>query len=346
MSFKLNNYTIGRDVFIIAEIGSTHCASLEKAKYLIDCCIDAKVDCVKFQKRDIQSLLTKKEREREYTSPNSMGKTYGEHREVMEFSEQQFYELNEYCEKKNIMMTASGWDKKSIDFLDSLNVPFFKVASADLTNLPLLKHIAQKRKPIFLSTGMGDINDVLKAVREILIYEKRIVLLQCTSSYPCPFEQINLNVFQQYKALFPNLVFGYSGHEKGFVIPCVAVGMGAKVIEKHITFDKNARGSDHKAALDIPELYKLTKNIRNTELALGNSNKEIQVSERDCIKKLCKSIVSTRPIASGEIILEDMITTKSPGDGLPAKMFYKIIGKRITKSIKEDETLTEEHFNN
>lgn len=345
MSFKLNNdYVIGKKVFIIAEIGSTHCASMEKAKYLIDCCVDAKVDCVKFQKRDIESLLTKKEREREYNSVNSMGKTYGEHRKVMEFSKEQFFELKRYCDEKKILMSASAWDKKSVDFLEELDIPFYIVASADLTNLPLLIHIAKKQKPVFLSTGMSNIYDVIRAISIINKYEKRIVLFQCTSSYPCPFNEINLNVLKNYQDIFSELVIGYSGHEEGYVIPCVAVGMGAKVIEKHITFDKNAKGSDHKAALDIEELNLLVKNIRNTEISLGNYNKEIQNSEKKCITKLCKSIVSTRRIEKGEVIKEDMITTKSPGTGIRVNYYYELIGKRINKSIGEDETITSDYF--
>lgn len=349
MSFNLNGkYNIGENVFIIAEIGSTHCASIEKAKYLIDCCVEAKVDCVKFQKRNIDTLLTKKEKERKYNSVNAMAETYGEHRKIMEFSHSDFIELSNYCQKNNILMSASGWDKESVDFLDTLDVPFYKVASADLTNLPLLKHIAKKRKPVFLSTGMASLGDVKTAVELIQMYEKRIVLFQCTSSYPAPYEQLNLNVLKQYRKLYPDIVLGYSGHEPGIVIPCVAVGLGAKVIEKHITFDKNARGSDHKAALDITELNELIENIRNTEKSLGLSNKTIQKSELPCITKLCKSIVSTRDLKQGEVITEDMITTKSPCVGISAKMFYYIIGKKLVKNVSNDTTLTynDVNFNN
>lgn len=345
MSFRLNNeYVIGKKVFIIAEIGSTHCASMEKAKYLIDCCVEAKVDCVKFQKRDIESLLTRKERDREYNSANSMGRTYGEHRKVMEFSKEQFFDLKRYCDEKNIIMSASAWDKKSADFLEELGILFYKVASADLTNLPLLIHIAKKKKPIFLSTGMADIYDVIRAVSTINKFEKRIVLFQCTSSYPCPINEINLNVLKNYQDIFPNVVLGYSGHEQGYIIPCVSVGMGARVIEKHITFNKDAVGSDHKAALDIKELNLLVENIRQTELSLGTFAKEIQNSEKECISKLCKSIVSARRIEEGEIITEDMITTKSPGTGIRANYYYELIGKRINKAIGEDETITSDYF--
>lgn len=341
---KTNNktYTIGNDVFIIAEIGSTHRASLEHAKLLMKLAKKANVDCIKFQKRDIETLLTRQEKERKYESKNAMAPTYGEHRKVMEFTKDDFKELQKEADNLGLFFTASGWDKKSIDFLDELNVPFIKVASADLTNLPLLEHIAKKRKPIFISTGMASIDDVIKAYNIIKKYEKRIVILQCTSSYPAPFSEINLNVLKQYHDLFPDAILGYSGHELGITVPCVAVGLGAKVIEKHFTIDKNAIGSDHKTALDSSELNELVKNIKITEKTLGNFKKEIQSSEYPCIKKLCKSITSKIKIKKGDIITKDMITTKSPGNGISAKLFYRIIGKIAKRDIEEDITITED----
>jgi sialic acid synthase SpsE len=346
-SFTINNYTntlskkigINEPVFIIAEIGSTHCASVEIAKKLIDIASQAKVDCVKFQKRDIETLLTKSEKERKYDNVNAMAPTYGEHRKIMEFTEDNFKELQKYANSLNLFFTASGWDKKSIDFLNDINVPFIKVASADLTNLPLLEHIAKKNKPIFLSTGMGNLLDVIVACDIIKKYENRIVILQCTSSYPAPYSDINLNVLKDFKKRFPNYVLGYSGHELGILVPCAAVALGAKVIEKHFTLDKNAVGSDHKTALDPTELIDLVKNIRIIEKTLGSYNKTIQPSEQSCIEKLCKSVTTLVDIKKGEIISENMITTKSPGNGIPANNFNNIIGSISQKDIESDTTL-------
>lgn len=347
-TFNINNYTgdktyeIGKKTFIIAEIGSTHCASLENAKLLMNVAKLSNVDCVKFQKRDIQTLLTKKEIEREYKSKNSMAPTYGEHRKIMEFSEDDFRELQEEANKLGLFFTASGWDKKSIDFLDELNVPFIKVASADLTNIPLLEHIAKKKRPVFLSTGMANLYDVLNAYNIIKKYENRIVLFQCTSSYPAPFSELNLNVLSTYKEMFKDVVLGYSGHELGTIIPSVAVSLGARVIEKHFTLDNNSVGSDHKTALEPNELEKMVKNIKTTEKSLGEYKKEIQSSEEPCIKKLCKSIASTQKIKKGDVLTEKMITTKSPGYGISAKKFYQIIGKKALVDIEEDTTIMEE----
>lgn len=342
-SFKIydsdNIFEIGKDVFNIAEIGSTHCANFSTAKTLINIAYNSGADCVKFQKRDIESLLTKRAREKEYKSVNAMARTYGEHREIMEFSEQQFIKLQKYAHSKGMFFTASAWDKKSVDFLDSLNIPFFKIASADLTNLPLLEYIAKKKRPIFLSTGMGTSGDVRTAVSIISQYEKRIVVLQCTSSYPTPYNHINLKVLYQYQEEYPECVVGYSGHEPDNIIPVVAVGMGARVIEKHVTLDKQAIGSDHKSALDPDEYRDMIINIRKVEQALGHCPKSIQPSEYPCFEKLCKSVTTTRPIKNGDVISKDMITTKSPGTGISSKMFYDVIGKRATRDLLEDETL-------
>lgn len=346
-SFVLKTYNntsrtigYGAPVFTIAEIGSTHCGSLEIAKKLIYAAKEANVDCVKFQKRDIESLLTKKEKERKYDSIHSMAPTYGKHREIMEFSEEQYIELKNLANKLDLFFTASGWDKISIDFLDNINVPFFKIASADLTNFPLLEHIAKKKKPIFLSTGMASMSDICKAYDIIKKYENRIVILQCTSSYPAPYSEINLNVLKSLKIKYPNDILGYSGHEIGTFIPYAAVALGAKVIEKHVTLDKNFIGSDHKTALTLEELKELVINIKNTELSLGSSIKEVQLSEKSCIEKLCKSVTSCVNIKKGEIITEDMITTKSPCTGIPAILFYDTIGNIAINDINIDTTIT------
>ena len=333
---------IGYDcpVFIIAEIGSTHCGSFNIAKEMIYQAKKANVDCVKFQKRDIESLLTKKEKERKYESIHSMAPTYGEHRKIMEFTQEQFIELQKIAKDLDLFFTASGWDKKSVDFLDRINVPFFKVASADIKNLPLLEHIAKKKKPIFLSTGMATIGDIHKAYDIITKYENRIVILQCTSSYPAPYSELNLNVLTSFKINFPKTVLGYSGHEIGTIIPSVAVSLGAKVIEKHFTLDKHYIGSDHQTALTPEELTECVSNIKQTELSLGCYYKEVQPSEELCIQKLCKSITSSVFIKKGEVITEDMITTKSPGTGLSASLFYTIIGKVALHNIEPDTTLT------
>ena len=335
----LRNIGKGHPVFTIAEIGSTHCGSLAIAKQLIYSAKEANVDCVKFQKRDIESLLTKDERDKKYNSIHSMAPTYGEHRKLMEFSEEDIIDLQNTANKLDLFFTASGWDKKSVDFLDNINVPFFKIASADLKNYPLLKHIAKKKKPIFLSTGMATLLDIHNAYAIISKYENRIVILQCTSSYPTPYTELNLNVLKTLDQNFPNTVLGYSGHEIGNFIPCVALVLGAKVIEKHFTLNKSFIGSDHKTALLPEEFKELILNIKNTEKSLGSYVKEIQLSETQSIQKLCKSVTSNVYIKKGDIITKDMIIVKSPGTGIPSNFFYDVIGNIAIKDIDFDTTI-------
>jgi len=333
-----------KPTFIIAEIGSTHSASLTTAYKLIDLAYEAGADCVKFQKRDIQSLLTEKEQNRKYENKNSMANTYGKHREIMEFSKIEFKMLQKYAHEKGIMFSSSAFDKKSVDFLVEINVPFIKIPSCDLTNIPLLRYIAKKKKPVFMSTGMSDFEDIQKAYQIISEHEKRIVIFQCTSSYPTKFININLNFIKTIKQNFI-CVPGYSGHEQGILIPPIAVGLGARVIEKHLTYNKNASGSDHKTSLMGNELSEMIKNIRLTEKALGFRSKLINHCEIPAKKKLSKSITSTCFIKIGSKITENMITTKSPGTGIPASFYDDIISKKVFKNIEKNSTIYPEDLN-
>lgn len=330
----------GHPTFIIVEVGSTHCASLDIAKQLIDAVKTSGADCVKFQKRHIPSLLTKEGRDKKYTSVHAMADTYGEHRELMEFNEEQFLELQKYSIEKDLFFTASGWDFPSVDFLAHINVPFLKVASADLTNLPLLTHIARKQVPVFLSTGMADIHQVRRAFDTISRINPNIALLQCTSSYPAPLDQVHLNVLHQYREQFPKTILGYSGHELGIEVCLAAVAMGANIIEKHLTLNKMAKGTDHSAALDPKELEQLVKNIRIVEQAMGSFTKTIQPSEKECIAKLTKSLTSTQNIQKGQCIHESMLTTKSPGSGISPLHISTLVGLVANQDIPMDTTLT------
>ena len=210
-------------VFIIAEAGINHNGEMSKAKELIDLAKRAGADAVKFQKRTINRILTKEGLEKEYNTPNSFGKNYGKHKEFLELSFDQFRELKSYADEKDILFAASGWDEESVDFLDSLDVPFFKMASADLTNFPLLKHTAKKMKPMIISTGMADLNTVERAYELVSQINPNVAILQCTSSYPTLPKNINLNVIRSYQRDFQNAVIGYSGHETGTSISLGAV---------------------------------------------------------------------------------------------------------------------------
>tara|TARA_B100000795_G_C22796375_1_gene439554 strand:+ start:1280 stop:2329 length:1050 start_codon:yes stop_codon:yes gene_type:complete len=330
---------IGTDkVFFIAEAGINHNGSMENAKKLIDLAKKAGADCVKFQKRTINRILTKEGLEKPYNSDNAFAPKYGDHKKFLEFSFEQFRELKRYSEEVGILMTASGWDEESIDFLYDLGVPFFKLASADLTNFPLVEHASKKGIPIIISTGMSNIEDIQEAYEIASVNNDNICIMQCTSSYPTKNDDINLRVIDTYKKLFPHAVIGYSGHEKGIAITLGAVALGAKIIERHFTLDRTMKGGDHSASLEEPGLTKLIRDIKIMEEALGSSEKRRLSSEDSCFIKLSKSLVSNRKIFKDEVITRDMITTKGPGTGIsPTKMKIILERKmRVNKDIEED----------
>ena len=327
--------------FIIAEIGINHQGNLEIAKNLIAKAAECGANAVKFQKRSLTKILTAEGLSKPYNNLNSFGETYGDHKKALELSKEEYYVLYSYANHLNIEFFASGWDEDSIDFLDILGVKFFKISSADLTNFPLLIHTAKKYKPIILSTGMSDIKIVKKAVDLLNRFKIPIVLLQCTSSYPSEFNELNLNVINTYKKEFPNTIVGYSGHELGIAISTAAVALGAKVIERHFTLDRTMKGSDHAASLEPQGFAKMVRDIRNVEKAMGSFDKKLQDSEKEIYNKLKKSIVAKVDISFGSIIKEDMILIKGPGYGISPMRLDEVLGKTAKVFISQDSVITD-----
>jgi len=297
--------------FIIAEAGINHNGSLQKAKELITAAHAAGAQCVKFQKRDVDSLFTVAARNRPYTSGNAFAPTYGEHKKFLEFTEEQFVELKQFADHTGILFTASPWDVKSADLLERVGVPFYKVASADLCNWPLLSHILAKGKPVVMSTGMASMAEVSRVVTQAVRVNPRVVLLQCTSTYPTPPGDVNLSVIQTYAREFDGLVVGYSGHENGIALSLAAATLGASVIERHLTQDRSQKGGDHAASLEPGGLRKLVRDIRTVEEARGNGVKRVMPGEEAVLLKLGKSVCSTRKIEEGEVIEVGMLCCKS-----------------------------------
>jgi sialic acid synthase len=330
-------------VLIIAEAGVNHLGCIEKAKLLIDIAVECNSDAVKFQKRTVSRILTKEGLDAPYNSIHSFGKSYGEHKNFMEFNFDQFRELKEYADQKGIMFTASGWDEQSVDFLDDLGVPFFKMASADLTNLNLMLHTARKGKPMIISTGMSDLKTVIEVYNEISKINDKIAILQCTSTYPSEPDEVNLNVIKTYQQVFPNAVIGFSSHDRGIQISTSAVTLGAKIVEKHFTFDRTAKGNDHACSLEKPGLERLIRDIRIIEQAMGDFVKEVQESEKPCFKKLAKSIVSEIAIPAGTVITREHLTTKGPrpDNAICPMRINELIGKCALVDIPEDVVIME-----
>ena len=341
---QLGNKNVGdgHPAFIIAEIGINHQGDVSIAKNLIQKAKECGADAVKLQKRSISRILTKSGLEMAYDNRNSFGKTYGEHKIALELSEADYHELNTYCKKMDIIFCASGWDEESIDFLDEMGIPFFKMASADLTNFPLLVHTAKKNKPMILSTGMADMKMVQAAYSQVNQINNQIAILQCTSTYPSAFSEVHLNVLQTFMKEFPDTVIGYSGHEQGIAIPPAAVALGAKIIERHFTLDRTMKGGDHAASLEPQGFAKMVRDIRHIEEAMGSTEKKIQESEAPVFRKLAKSIVSTVDINSGDSITADMLTTKGPGTGISPMRLNDLIGKISKIDIPADQVIMEE----
>lgn len=338
--------TIGGDhpTFFLAEGGINHNGDMRIAKKLIEKAKLVGADAIKFQKRTTNAILTRGALEAPYLGPNSFGETYGEHRERLEFSEEQWVELRDYAERVGIPLTGSGWDESSVDVLDRVGVPFFKVASADLLNFPLLAHTASKGKPVIISTGMATMEDVHAAVAFMRQHTSRLVVLHCTSTYPAKVESCNLRAIQTFRDAFPDIVVGYSGHENGIAISQAVAVMGAKFIERHFTLDRTMKGGDHAASLEPRGFMMLVESVRKVECAYGDGVKRLMDGELAVKKKLAKSLVSARAIKAYEVITAAMLCAKSPGDGFPPSEAESVIGTVAAVDIARDVTITPKMF--
>lgn len=327
--------------FIIAEAGVNHNGSLKIAKKLVDAAKENGADAIKFQTFKAEDLVTKSIGMAEYQKRN-IGKeeTQLKMLKKLELSNKEFIEIKRYCDKKNIIFLSSPHTEDAVNFLEKL-VPAFKVSSGDLTNLPLLEKIAKKSKPIILSTGMGDLKEVKEAVDIIKKYNKKLILLHCTSEYPCSKKNVNLKVINTLKKTF-NCPVGYSDHTKGIEVPVMAVSLGARLIEKHLTLDKKMKGPDHKASLNPNEFKRMVDCIRKNKAikipkkVLGTGIKKTTKQEQNNAKLVRKSIVASKDIAKGTKITEKMLTIKRPGIGIKPKEFNNLIGKKAKKDIKKD----------
>jgi sialic acid synthase len=342
-TIKIGRRLVGDDqpCFVIAEGGVNHNGDPRLAEELVRIAADCKADAVKFQKRTIDQLLTRAALERPYVHANSLGATYGEHRLKLELAEEDWYRLRDLAASMGLEFMGSAWDRGSADLLDVLDAPAIKTPSAVLTDLDLLDYIARKARPMIVSTGMSTIEEVDQAVERILRYTDQLVLLQCTSAYPSEFEDINLRVMHAYRERYHVLV-GYSGHERGIAVSEAAATLGACVVERHFTKDRTLPGPDHAASLEPIGLEKLVRDIRHIELAMGAPEKSIALAELPIRARLGKSVVATRHIPAGSVICADMLTAKSPGDGIPANRLEHVVGRVAAIDIPADTPLPPE----
>ncbi len=337
---KIENRYISEDypTFIIAEAGVNHNGSLELAKKLVDVAKEAGVDAVKFQTFKTEKVVSKFAPKAEYQIKNT-GNNESQYEMIkkLELTEEEFIELYKYTKEKGLIFLSTPFDFESADFLEDL-VPAYKISSTDLTNLPFLEYIAKKGKPIILSTGMATLGEIEEAVNTIKKYNEDIILLHCITNYPADFEELNLRAIKTLKEAF-KLPVGYSDHSLGIYAPIAAVTLGAIVIEKHFTIDKNLPGPDHKASLNPEELKEMVKAIRLTEKALGDGIKRPTFSEEKIKKVARKSLVANIDIPKGSIIKREMVTIKRPGIGIEPKYLDIVVGKMAKRDIKKDEVL-------
>lgn len=327
-----------KKVFIIAEAGVNHNGSLDLAKKLVDKALEAGVDCIKFQTFKSENLVSMSAQMAEYQKEN-LGKDESQYKMLkeLEISFEEFKELKKYCEEKNIMFLSTPFDLESCDFLNDLDMKIFKIPSGEITNLPYLRKINSFGKKVILSTGMANLNEIQDALN--VLKDCDVSLLHCTTEYPCPYDNVNLNAIDTLKKEF-KLEVGYSDHTQGIEVPIAAVAKGATIIEKHFTLDRNMEGPDHKASLEPNELKQMVTSIRNIEKAFGNGVKEPQESEKKNIEIARKSIVAKINIKKGEIFTENNLTTKRPGSGISPMKWDCIIGKTATKDYQEDELIS------
>lgn len=338
--FKIASRWIGdgEPCFVVAEVGLNHNGELQIAKELIKEAKQNRADAVKFQKRDIDSLLTKDMMNKPYPAWYSYGETYAEHRNNLELSEAEYRELKLHADSLGIIFFASAWDEKSADFLETLNVPAYKIASADVTNLPLVEHISKKGKPMIMSTGMSSMREIEEALHIIGNHNSELVLLQCVSTYPSEFSEINLNTMKTLRNKFDCLI-GYSGHELAICISEVAVALGACMVERHFTLNRAFKGPDHSNSLEPHGLFLLVRDIRDIEASMGNGEKQIVDREIPIRRKLGKSIVASCDILEGEVITRKVLTVKSPALGLEPKFIPKFLGRKALRFIRKDDYL-------
>tara|TARA_B100000287_G_scaffold132559_1_gene124641 strand:+ start:65 stop:1126 length:1062 start_codon:yes stop_codon:yes gene_type:complete len=324
--------------FIVAEIGQNHNGNIDFAKELIDIAVRCKANAVKFQKRDISSELTTEAYNKVYDNNNSFGDIYGKHREFLEFDESQHLELFQYAKSQNITYFCTPCDLPSLEIMEKIGVPFYKVASRDLTNIPLLTELGKLDKPVIISTGMASYHDIEDALDKLNKKKDELIIMHCTSQYPCDIKNAHLNNIKTLKEKYGYLV-GYSDHTNGTIISVAASLLGASVIEKHITIDRAMRGTDHAGALEEVGLKSLINSIDGVRLSLGDNEKIALECTQKAKNKLAKSLTSLRNIRKGEILSEDMICLKSPGNGLMWRNRQEIIGKKAKKNISVDCTL-------
>ena len=328
---------------IIAEAGVNHNGSIDIAKKLVDAAVDAGVDIIKFQTFKAENLVSKDAKKADYQKANIGDGDDSQLRMLkkLELSAADHAELMAYCKAKGIRFWSTAFDMESMDFLHSLNLGLWKIPSGEITNYPFIKKIASFGEPVIMSTGMcdeADIRNALNALTSNGLQKDKITVLHCNTQYPTPMDDVNLRAMLTIRNNFGVRV-GYSDHTRGIEVPIAAVALGAEVIEKHFTLDRNMEGPDHKASLEPTELKAMVAAIRNIERALGTGKKRVTTSEKGNISVARKSIVAATRIKKGETLTETNLTVKRPGTGISPMKWESVVGTKATKDYQPDELI-------
>ena len=336
--------------YIIGEIGQNHNGSVDLCKLLVDVAArpvkdslfgnDLKrMDAVKLTKRDLSQELSSTQMKSLYNSPHSFGKTYGEHRAFLELNDEQHFEVYKYTKEKGLDFVETLCAIGCLSMLNLFTPDKLKVASRDLTNLPLLSALAETEIPIIVSTGMSGERELDIALETINKYHNNISILHCVSEYPTRYENVNLKTITYLKKQYPQYSIGYSDHTIGISTPIAAVAMGAEVIEKHITLDRNLKGTDQKGSLAIDGIYRMIRDVRNLDVSMGEEKMEIVNSVESARNKLERSIATNKNLKKGSVITEEDIHLLSPGDGVKWIDKTNILGKVLVNDLSKDEII-------
>jgi sialic acid synthase len=335
----------GSEAFVIAELGHNHQGDLNTCLKMIKAAAEAGASAVKLQKRSNVDLFTPDAYNAPYISENAFGATYGSHRDYLEFSEDEYRACMLEAKKNNIIFFATAFDVPSANFLESLDVPAYKIASGDLKSLPLIEHIAQFKKPVIVSTGGGSLEDIDLAVAVLEKSGCEYAILQCTAAYPPLYEELNLKVIETYQIRYPNAVVGYSGHDSGISMSLVAFILGARVIEKHFTLNRAMKGTDHAFSLEPTGMRKLVRDLKRAEIALGDGVKRQYESEIAPLKKMGKSLYFARDLKKGEVLAPSDIDLRSPAAGLEPSLVAQLIGRVLSQDVTKYEAVSLDHIN-
>ena len=327
-------------VFVIAEAGVNHNGSLELAKKLVDAAKDAGADCVKFQTFIAENIVSKHAAKAEYQKTDAKdAESQYDMLKKLELSFHEIRELNEYCAKKDIEFLSTAFDLESVEYLNGLSMKRWKIPSGEITNLPYLLKIARLNKPIILSTGMSTLDEIKNAVTVLKQNGAvDITVLHCTTEYPAPYRDVNLRAMLTIKEAL-NVKVGYSDHTEGIEVPIAAAALGAVVIEKHFTLDRNMEGPDHSASLEPDEFKSMVNAIRNIETCLGDGIKQPVEAEIKNMPVVRKSIVAKRDIKKGEVFSEENLVVKRPGNGISPMRWFDVLGKPAKRDFQEDELI-------